>query len=101
VYRNHLKAHKEVYDMAKKRSRRFKVGFVKSYSAVRASDDSRLSRFMAWGDRLVRDRLVLRYVGRKTAFIGANYYFSDAYKGVKIINESDYISDMGWEMHRG
>lgn len=99
VYRNHLKAHKEVYDMAKKRSRRFKVGFVKSYSAVRAGDDSRLSRFMAWGDRLVRDRLVLRYVGRKTAFIGANYYFSDAYKGLKIVNESDYISDLGWEMH--
>lgn len=98
VYRNHLKAHKEVYALAKKRSRRFKVGFVKGYSYVSEGDERFSSRFAARLDRFMRDDVVLNYVGRKTDFIGVNYYFTDTYKGFSIVHDDHAVNDLGWEM---
>lgn len=98
VYRNHLKAHKLVYKLAKKRSRRFKVGLVKSYAHIEAGDDRFSSRLAAWADRKVRDGLVLRYVGRNIDYIGVNYYFTDTYEGFRIVHGNNNVSDLGWEM---
>lgn len=98
VYRNHLKAHKDIYTLAKKRSRRFHVGFVKNYVCVQPANERFLSRFAVWLDYLVRDGIVLGYVGRKTAFIGVNYYFTDTYDGFKVKHEDLSQSDLGWEM---
>ncbi len=94
VYRNHLKAHKDVYKMARKISRRFKVGFVKSYAHIESGDDRFSSRMMARADRFLRDDLVLGYVGNKLDFIGVNYYFSDRYVGWKISDGANtYFTD--------
>lgn len=98
VYRNHLKAHKEVYKSARRLSRRFKVGFVKSYVCVLPLNNKRSSRLAVWLNTLVRDRLVLRYVGTKQDFIGVNYYFTDIYDGWKRQAPSQAVSDLGWEM---
>lgn len=97
VYRNLLKAHKEVYAKGKKISRRFKIGFTKSYAWLRVGDNRRITRFAVWLDFRLRDDLVLDYVGTKTDFIGLNYYFSDRYKGLRIKNTSENVSDIGWE----
>ena len=106
VYRNHLKAHKEVYAIARKRSRRFKVGFVKNYAHITEGDERLISRLMARLDRMVRDDLVLRYVGRKTDFLGVNYYFTDIYRGMNIYSGNAFnnhpeepVSDLGWSLH--
>lgn len=98
VYRNHLKAHKEVYALAKKRSRRFKIGFVKGYAHVSEGDERFSSRLAARLDRFIRDDVVLNYVGRKTDFIGVNYYFTDTYKGFSIVHDDRAVNDLGWEM---
>lgn len=99
VYRNHLKAHKRVYDLIRRRSRRFKIGFVKSYSHVVKGDDRLLTGFAVALDRFVRDWVVLRYVGRRQDFIGLNYYFTDVYRGLKIVHENPKVSDLGWELN--
>ncbi len=108
VYRNLLKGHKLIYQRAHRISRRFKVGFVKSYSHVVALDDRRITRFMVWWNLKTRDSLPLGYVGRHMDFIGVNYYFTDAYQGRKLIfganiyHEADSdrrTSDLGWEMY--
>lgn len=101
VYRNHLKAHKLVYSIAKKRSRRFHVGFVKNYVCVQPASERFMSRLATWLDYLVRDRIVLRYVGRKTAFLGVNYYFTDTYDGFTVKHDDTSNSDLGWEMRPG
>lgn len=98
VYRNLLKAHKDIYSYAHKKSRRLKVGFTKSYAWVRAGDDRKLTKWAVRGDFLLRDDLVVRYVRRKCDFLGVNYYFSDRHVGLKIENEHDKLNDLGWEM---
>lgn len=98
VYKNHLKAHREIYRVARRISRRFKVGFVKSYAHAAPLDARRTSQIVAWLDVKIRDSLVLRYVGRRQDFIGVNYYFTDMYSGFKIVHDLDHISDLGWEM---
>lgn len=85
VYRNLLSAHKKVYSLAHKMSRRYKVGFVKGYTCVKPADDSLLTKFMVWLDPKLRDGLVLSYTKRKLDFIGVNYYFTDYYSGTKIV----------------
>ncbi len=106
VYRNHLKAHKLVYLIAKARSRRFKVGFVKSYAHAEAENGKWLSGIMVALYRFVTDTLVLRYVGRKQDFIGVNYYHTDTFDGTHMhpgvryndhLNET--VSDLGWTLH--
>lgn len=97
VYRNLLKAHKQVYKRGKKISRRFKIGFTKSYAWLRAGDDRFKTKFSVRLDFALRDDLVLNYVGNKTDFIGLNYYFSDRYIGLQIKNTNKDLSDMGWE----
>lgn len=113
VYRNHLKAHKRVFQLARRISRRFKVGFVKGYSHIKPADDRRLTRWMIRIDHALRDGAVLRYVGSKTHFIGVNYYFTDYYSGFRLLvgQNSHFtedrirrplkksqvpVSDMGW-----
>lgn len=97
VYRNLLKAHKVIYKRGKKISRRFKIGFTKSYAWLRAGDGRFITRFSIGLDFALRDDLVLRYIGRNTDFIGLNYYFSDLYVGLRIKNTREHLSDMGWE----
>lgn len=85
VYRNLLKAHKKIYKLAHKQSRRYKVGLTKQFTCVKPGDERWLTRLMVRLDPMLRDGVVLRYVGRKTDFIGVNYYFTDYYSGLKIV----------------
>ncbi len=100
VYINLLRAHRRIYKLAKSRSRRFKVGFTKSYARVRAKNQDFKSRLAVRLDYLLRDDWVLWLVGKKTAFIGVNYYFSDLRDGTKLIDHSADTpkNDLGWEM---
>lgn len=85
VYRNLLKSHKRVYKLARGMSRRYRIGFVKGFTHVKAGDDRLLTKIMVRLDPVLRDGIVMRYVGRKTDFIGMNYYFTDYYSGTKIV----------------
>lgn len=98
VYRNLLLAHRRVYRMAKQISPRYQVGMVKSYAYVYAGDASWQSRVGVWLDYLLRDDLVLWYIGRHKDFLGVNYYFSDRHVGFRTANEDDTVSDLGWEL---
>lgn len=99
VYRNLLSAHRQVYTMGKKMSRRFTIGFTKTYAYVYGADDDRKTRLTVKFNNFVRDDLVLKYVGRKTDFIGMNYYFTDRFSGFQLDHETERTSDMGWGMH--
>lgn len=98
VYRNLLSAHRRVYAMAKRMSRRYQVGFTKSYAYVHGGDEHWLTRLTVRLDYLIRDDLVLTYVGKKMDFIGVNYYFSDRYVGRVISNEHTTANDLGWDL---
>lgn len=98
VYRNLLKAHKLVHAYARKKSRRLRVGFTKSYAWVRPGDQRFITRLATRLDLWLRDDLPLWYVRRKCDFIGVNYYFSDRHVGLKIINTNEKLNDLGWEM---
>lgn len=100
VYFNLLRAHKRIYKLGRKRSRRFKIGFTKAYSWVEPINQSKRERFMTRLDFFIRDDIPLWFVGRKTAFIGANYYFSDKRDGFKFVTHTGDVpvSDLGWEM---
>ncbi len=115
VYRNHLKAHKKVYMLAHKMSRRYKVGMTKGFTHVKPGDERLLTKFMVWLDPKLRDGMVLRYIGRKTDFIGVNYYFTDYYSGFRIVvgqnshftedrltkpykMSSGPVNDLGWSL---
>lgn len=98
VYRNLLLAHKRVYKLGRKLSRRYKIGFTKSYAWIRPGDERRLTKLAVWVDFKIRDDIPLLYVGRKQDFIGANFYFSDRHVGAKIENENKWVNDVGWEM---
>lgn len=99
VYWNLLYAHRQIYTLGKKISRRFHIGFTKSYSYVYAGDDARMTRFAVRMDYLIRDDLILKYIGKKNDFIGVNYYFSDRYIGHSIKNENTNPNDLGWGMN--
>lgn len=98
AYRNMLLAHKRVYKLAHRMSRRYKVGFTKSYAWIRQGDESPLTKWAVRADFFLRDDVPLGYVGKKADFIGMNYYFSDRRVGTKIENENERINDVGWEM---
>ncbi len=99
VYRNLLLAHKKVYRLAKKAGARYQVGFTKAYAWVHVADGSRMSKLTVWLDFLLRDDLVIKYVGKKHLdFLGVNYYFSDAHRGIHMQGESHEVNDLGWGM---
>lgn len=98
VYRNLLSAHKRVHTLGKRTSRRFKVGFTKGYSYSEGMDDSFLTRLHVRLRYLMLDDIVLGYVGRKTDFIGVNYYFTDRIVGRKTLPADKDLNNMGWEM---
>ena len=98
VYRNMLLAHKRVYKLAHRMSRKYKVGFTKSYAWLRPSDQTRMTRIGIRGDFWLRDDLPLAYVGNKTDFIGVNYYFTDLHRGLKVVHDGGQHNDLGWEM---
>lgn len=98
VYRNLLLAHKRVYRLAKRMNSRLQVGFSKSYAYAYTEQPDRLSRLAVRLDYLLRDDVVLGYVGRATDFLGINYYFCDRYVGRRIKNDNHQQSDLGWEM---
>lgn len=97
TYRNLLLAHKRVYRMGRKMSRKFKIGFVRTYAHFYRGDDSWKSK-LAVRVALLLDSLTFRYVGRKLDFIGVNYYFSDKFEGFKLVNPNDHPNDLGWDM---
>lgn len=106
VFRNHLKAHKKIYSLIKKRSRRYKIGFVKSYTLYLTENDKRTSRFMAGLAQFLLNTLPLKYVGRKQDFIGVNYYHTDKFDGLSWHSSIYYndhtdepASDLGWSMY--
>lgn len=106
VYINHLRAHKQIYRIGKARSRRFKIGFVKNYSQVKAGDDKKLSKFMVKLNLFVTDTLTRWYVGRKQDFIGVNFYHTDVWRGTKIdfgtsynAEDNEPVSDLGWSTY--
>lgn len=98
VYLNLAKAHRDVYKLAKNKSRKFIVGMSKNCLHQYAGDDAFTSKLAAkvaaWG----ADDFFLNRVRRKMDFIGVNYYFTNRFLGYKIHNPNDRLNDMGWDM---
>ena len=97
VYLHLIKAHKKVYKSAKRINRKFKVGLSENCAHIYAGDSALLSRvstkFAIWGNDFF-----LRRVKRKADFIGLNYYFTNRFYGNRIHNQTERVSDMGWDM---
>lgn len=98
VYVNLLRAHRQVYKIAKKMNKKCIIGFVKSYANVRALDGRFMTKVAVWLDYLLRDDIVLWFVGKRTDFYGVNYYFSDEYRGWNRLQPDVQRSDLGWTM---
>lgn len=97
VYYNLLRAHKRVYTFAKAFDKKLIVGFSKSYSYAVAGDDRLLSRLMVKLDNAFRDDMIIRFVGKKTDFLGVQFYFTDQHHGWELVHGNKQISDMGWD----
>lgn len=97
VYLNLLRAHKRVYKFAKAYDKDLFVGFSKSYACVKPADDTWLSKAMVWLDYTFRDDVILRFVGKKTDFIGVQFYHTDQHKGWDFVHGDIDVTDVGWD----
>lgn len=98
VYLNLLRAHRQIYKMAKKMNKKFTVGFVKSYANIHPLDNRIMTKIAVRLDYLLRDDIVLRFIGKQTDFYGVNYYFHDEYSGWNRLQPDAPRSDLGWTM---
>lgn len=98
VYLNLASAHRQVYKLAKKTSRKLIVGMSKLGGHYYAGDDAIISKWAAavatWG----ADHFFLDRIKRHSDFLGLNYYFSDRFYGYKVHNPNDRVSDIGFDM---
>lgn len=102
TYRNLLESHRQIYKVAHQMSRRFKVGFTKSYAMVEAGDDRWQTKFMVRFDYFIRDDIEHTYLRGREDFIGVNYYFHDRRLGFQVLDHPDKrVNDLGWEMVPG
>lgn len=97
VYINLFRAHKKVYKMAKKLNKNYIIGFSKTFAFAKTYDNGWLSKAMVWLDNLLRDDIVIRYVGKSTDFIGVQYYFTDQHHGWELVHGNKEVTDMGWD----
>lgn len=98
VYLNLAKAHREVYKVAKRRSRKFIVGMAKNSVHQYAGDDAFISKLSAAVSTYGADTFFLNRVRRKLDFIGVNYYFTNRFLGYRVHNPNEKLSDLGWDM---
>lgn len=99
VYMNLAFAHRQVYRVAKKTSRRFYVGLSKDVAHHQGDDDAFLTRISVWLNKYITDYLFLSRVRRQLDWLGLNYYFSYRYKGFERVGHDDIpVNDLGWEM---
>ena len=98
VYYNLARAHKRVYQAAKRRSRRIKIGLVSNLSHHYLADESIKSKAALAINRYRKDEWLLNRLRRQIDWIGVNYYFSDRYQLGKIDNLNQQVNDLGWEM---
>ncbi|HEX4662677.1 MAG TPA: family 1 glycosylhydrolase, partial [Candidatus Saccharimonadales bacterium] len=99
VYMNLAAAHRQVYRVAKKTSRRFYVGLSKDVAHHQGDDDKILTRLSVRLNMYITDYLFLGRVRRQLDWLGLNFYFSYRYKGFERVGHDDIpINDLGWEM---
>ncbi len=98
VYLNLALAHKKVYKLAKKTSRKFIVGMAKLNDYHYAGDDAIISKWSAavaiWG----ADYFFLNRIKGQLDFLGMDYYFSNRFYGYRIHNPDERLSDIGSDM---
>ncbi len=98
VYQNLIFAHKKVYKLAHKLSRKFIVGIAKNSVHQYAGDNAMVSRIAAKVSTWGADYYILNQIKKSLDFIGVNYYFTNRFYGYKVHNENTKLSDMGWDM---
>ncbi len=98
VYLNLARAHRQVYDMVKRKSRKFIIGLSKNSVHQYPGDETWLSKVSAKVSTWGADNFFLNRVKRKLDFIGVNYYFTNRFLGYKVHNENEKLSDLGWDM---
>jgi beta-glucosidase len=98
VYMNLARAHREVYRVAKAKSRKYIVGLSKNSVHQYAGDDAFVSKLAARVSTWGADSFFLNRVKRKLDFIGVNYYFTNRFLGYKVHNPNEQVNDMGWDM---
>lgn len=98
VYCNLAYAHKKVYRLAHKTSRRFIVGLAKNSAHIYPGDDARLSRWSASVATWAGDYFFLDKIKNQLDFIGLNHYFSYRIYGYRAHNPEEKQSDLEWDM---
>lgn len=106
IFKNFINAHKKAYQAIYNINKNAKVGIAQNYSYVEPlNKKSYLNRAIANVFNFARNKLFLEFTKDKQDFLGVNYYFHDRVKTVsskfpfvKIENENEKVSDLGWEI---
>lgn len=102
VYLNLAAAHRQVYRVAKKTSRRFYIGLSKDVAHHQGVDDKFMTRLNVWLNKYITDYFFLNRIRRQMDWLGLNYYFSYRYQGLLRVPQDDIpVNDLGWEMRPG
>lgn len=95
---NLINAHKKVYKLAHRTSRKYIVSVAKNAAYHYAGDDTLASRWATGIMRYAEDYFLLNRIKHHLDFIGLNYYFSNRYLGYRVHNPNERLSDLGWDM---
>lgn len=98
VYLHLLAAHKKVYTAWKQIHPTAQVGLTKQFAHVAPANDKFTSKLATRLDYFVRDDMVMRYIRRRSDFIGAQFYFTDRYDGFAFAGSDLPRSDLNWPM---
>ena len=98
VFHNLALAHKRVFLLARRKSRRFKVGIAANIAHNYRVDDKQKTKLLYQRVTQLSDELFLRRINKSCDWIGLNFYFSNRLKEGRIENLNERVSDVGWEM---
>lgn len=98
VYHNLLKSHKKAYAIWKQRYPEAFVGMTKTFAHVGSAGKRLSSRVAVRLDYFFRDDVTVRYVRRRTDFLGVQFYFTDRYDGFGLTGSDLPVSDLNWGM---
>jgi beta-glucosidase/6-phospho-beta-glucosidase/beta-galactosidase len=95
---NLVNAHKKIYKLAHRTSRKYQVSIAKNCAHHYAGDDAALSRWSADFVRWFEDYFLLNRIRKHLDFVGLNYYFSNRFYGYKRHNPDKHLNDLAWDM---
>ncbi|MBA2279016.1 glycoside hydrolase family 1 protein [Candidatus Saccharibacteria bacterium] len=102
TYGNLAKAHREVYKVMKNLKPHLQIGVASQFGNGQPKRpghwlDSRVARLADYG----WNWWFINRIRHCQDFVGFNYYFTNYYQGMKIVNPQTPLNDLGWYMEPG